>query len=342
MTRARETYAGLLMHCAPGTHEAALTLLGRGGAPWQGVLDLGAGTGAFLARLRDAGYTDLEAVDRNPARFQLDGVHCASLDLNAEFAGQLSRSFDLVTALEIIEHLDSPRAFLRQVHSLLTSEGMLLLSTPNVAHWAGRRKFLLTGDLRMFEGGLYHRMRHISPVTETQMRLMLAEVGFAVVGSATAGEFRGPLKRPADGADRAGVPSRVRRAGLGRLLSLPCAEDGSGPALAGLDFLLFRAVGSSRRIVPGWAGGRRGARGRRAGLRAGDSPERHGRSLTRPAGRPILCLAKAGASQGCASLLPTGESASERAPRGGSPSFRSRTNEIPGPRFRPCSRNRPL
>jgi len=195
MTRARETYAGLLMHCAPGTHEAALTLLGRGGAPWQGVLDLGAGTGAFLARLRDAGYTDLEAVDRNPARFQLDGVHCASLDLNAEFAGQLSRSFDLVTALEIIEHLDSPRAFLRQVHSLLTSEGMLLLSTPNVAHWAGRLKFLLTGDLRMFEAGLYHRMRHISPVTETQMRLMLAEVGFAVVGSATAGEFHGPLKR---------------------------------------------------------------------------------------------------------------------------------------------------
>jgi SAM-dependent methyltransferase len=183
------------MHCAPGTHEAALALLGHAGAPRQGVLDLGAGTGAFLARLRDNLYTDLEAVDLNPARFQLDGVHCASLDLNAEFAGQYSRRFDLVTALEIIEHLDSPRAFLRQVHSLLTSEGILLLSTPNVAHWAGRRKFLLTGDLRMFEAGLYHRMRHISPVTETQMRLMLAEVGFAVVGSATAGEFRGPLKR---------------------------------------------------------------------------------------------------------------------------------------------------
>lgn len=193
--RARQTYGGLLMHCAPGTHEASLALLERGGAPRSGVLDLGAGTGAFLARLRDSGFTDLQAVELHTIGFQLEGVGCTSLDLNGEYARAFSRQFNLISALEIIEHLDSPRAFVRQARRLLSDGGMLLLSTPNVAHWAGRLKFGLTGDLRMFEADLYHSMRHISPSTHTQMQLMLAEVGFAVIDTDTAGEFYGPLKR---------------------------------------------------------------------------------------------------------------------------------------------------
>ena len=193
--RARQEYNGLLMKCAPGTHEAAIAMLRRAPASNSGVLDMAAGTGAFLARLRDSGFRDMEAVELNLEGFSLDGVHVTSLDLNTEFAQDFCRQFNLVTALEIIEHLDSPRAFLRQVHALLSDGGMLMLSTPNVAHWAGRLQFLLTGELRMFEAAMYHRIRHISPVTDTQMRLMLGEVGFVIIESTTAGEFYGPLKR---------------------------------------------------------------------------------------------------------------------------------------------------
>jgi 2-polyprenyl-3-methyl-5-hydroxy-6-metoxy-1,4-benzoquinol methylase len=183
------------MRCAPGVHEAALALLQRHCSLQNSVLDLGAGSGAFVGRLRDNGFTDLHAVELDAAKFRLDDVRPVSLDLNVDFARQFSSRFDLITALEIIEHLDSPRLFLRQVHQLLPEGGMLLVSTPNVAHWAGRLRFLLRGELRFFDEALYHRMRHISPITDTQMRLMLHETGFAVLESRAVGESYGPLTR---------------------------------------------------------------------------------------------------------------------------------------------------
>lgn len=189
------SYMGLLMRCAPGAHEAALSLLQRHRASQKSVLDLAAGSGAFLARLRDNGFTDLHAVELDVEKFRLGDIRPLSLDLNADFARQFSSRFNVITAIEIIEHLDSPRLFLRQVHQLLPDGGMLLLSTPNVAHWAGRLRFLLNGELRFFDEDLYRRMRHISPITDTQMRLMLHEIGFSVMESLAAGESYGLLKR---------------------------------------------------------------------------------------------------------------------------------------------------
>jgi SAM-dependent methyltransferase len=183
------------MYCSPGTHEAALSLLQTTRSPTSGVLDLAAGTGAFLARLADHDFTDLHALALNAEKFRLDAIHPVRVDLNSDFAASFDRQFNLVTAIEIIEHLDSPRHFLRQVHTLVSDGGHLLLSTPNVAHWAGRLRFLASGELRFFDADLYHRMRHISPTTDLQMRLMLAETGFSIVASLTAGAFFGPLTR---------------------------------------------------------------------------------------------------------------------------------------------------
>ena len=194
-TLEKSTYNGLIMHCAPGTHEAALSLLLRHNVPRTSVLDLASGSGAMLARLRDIGFTQLHAVERNVERFQLGGISPLAIDLNSEFCGKFDRSFALITALEIIEHLDSPRHFLLQVRALLQDGGCLLLTTPNVSNWIGRVKFLLSGELRWFEEAQYHKMRHISPITDVQMRLMLNEVGLPLVDSTSAGDFFGPLRR---------------------------------------------------------------------------------------------------------------------------------------------------
>jgi len=182
------------MRCAPGTHEAALQLLKESNAPRGPVLDLASGSGAMLARLRDAGYSDLTAVELDAKKFALDGITPIPLDLNEDFAPKLPRQFALVSAIEIIEHLNSPRHFLTQCRQVLRDDGVLLLTTPNIADWMGRIRFLLTGTLRYFDDNQYRYNHHISPLPEAQLRHLFAEVGLQIVSQKTAGTFFGPLK----------------------------------------------------------------------------------------------------------------------------------------------------
>lgn len=154
----------------------------------------------MLARLRDVGFTDLHGVARDLEVFGVpetpspEGSDVRRLDLNGEFARHYDRRFALAVAVEVVEHLESPRHFLRQAWELLDDGGHLLLTTPNVANWIGRLRFLLSGDLRWFDARSYQRIRHISPTTDAQMRSMLAGCGYRVVAAATAGSFLGPLQ----------------------------------------------------------------------------------------------------------------------------------------------------
>jgi len=159
------------------------------------MLDLASGSGAFLARLRDQGFTDLDAVEIDQQSFAFPGLKPRHVDLNSDFAAQIERRYGLISALEILEHLDSPRHFLRQIHALLQPSGYLLLSTPNIANWAGRLRFLLWGEHRQFQEHDYHYQRHISPTTDIQMKLMFKEIGLRLIESVVAGSFFGPVKR---------------------------------------------------------------------------------------------------------------------------------------------------
>lgn len=126
------------------------------------LVDLGAGSGALAVRLRELGFEVL-AVDQNPETFRAD-VPFTRLDLDEpDFASRLGEGlFDLVTAVEVIEHVESPIAFLRNVRRLLKPGAFAVLTTPNVDCAPARLKFLLTGKLRMMdERG---DPTHISPV----------------------------------------------------------------------------------------------------------------------------------------------------------------------------------
>jgi len=106
----------------------------------------------------------------------------------------MSRTFGLVTALEIIEHLDSPRHFCGRFTRSCSRAASAGFDTEcrqldRAAAVCAQR------ELRQFGAGDYEYQHHISPITDVQMRLMLREIGFNLVASTTAGTFFGPLKR---------------------------------------------------------------------------------------------------------------------------------------------------
>ncbi len=194
MRRPAESYKGLSNGCAPGTHQAAVRLIGKHVPHRSGVLDLGASTGALLLRLRDQGWQDLHAADLDGTEFSLPNVPFTRVDLNGEFAAGFTRRFKLICLTEVIEHLDSPRHFLEQAHGLLAEDGYLALSLPNIAYWEGRIKFLLTGELWGFGENTYRTLRHVSPMTVDMMRLTMQELGFSVIESTTAAGFASSLR----------------------------------------------------------------------------------------------------------------------------------------------------
>jgi predicted SAM-dependent methyltransferase len=123
------------------------------------------------------------------------GADFKRVELNEPFSRQFDRSFQLIVATDVIEHLDSPRQFLREVHALLETDGWLALSFPNVASSQGRLKFLLKGELWGFGERNYRLQRHISPITFEQMTTMMCELGFASVELDAAVLFPHPLRR---------------------------------------------------------------------------------------------------------------------------------------------------
>ena len=137
-------------------------VLARYARPGMRAADLGAGPGAMAARLQSLDW-DVLAVDRDASGFAADLPHL-SLDFNQpDFAAQLGPgSFALVTAIEVIEHVESPIGFLRNIARLLTPDGVAVLTTPNVDSLPARLKFLLRGKIRTMDE--HSEPTHISPI----------------------------------------------------------------------------------------------------------------------------------------------------------------------------------
>ncbi len=95
------------------------------------TLDLGCGNGYGSAELADA-CGPVVAVDRiaPDAQHRRDVLHYVRADL----AGipLVPRSFDLVVSFQVIEHLEDPTAYLQAISASTRSDGVALLTTPNI------------------------------------------------------------------------------------------------------------------------------------------------------------------------------------------------------------------
>jgi len=171
------------------THTVALSLLEGNERTAKGAsrraLDLGAGRGELSTHLAARGYA-VTAVERYGPQFEAN-VPLVDADLN-EPLPFADASFDTAMAIEILEHLENPRGFLRELARALRPGGVAIVSTPNLTSLLSRFLFAACGQWDLFFNHSW-RLRdpysplvhgHITPVTRWLLEHHARDAGFVV------------------------------------------------------------------------------------------------------------------------------------------------------------------
>jgi len=172
-------------------HDTVVSILEK--LPRGTLLDVPAGEGALAARLIDAGF-DVRCCDLYPEIFRLPGIdiHRGNLDADLPFE---DRSFDYITCLEGLEHIENPQQAMREFARVLKPEGHLIVSVPNSLNVEERLKWLLYGYTSHFKpisrataerlrGEYNNRVEiaaHVNPIGYSELRYVLEKNGFEIM-----------------------------------------------------------------------------------------------------------------------------------------------------------------
>jgi len=143
----------------------------------QRILDVGGGQGAFSELLIQKGARDVVLIDHDPppSSKNLETKQC---DLNDNWPVEAD-AFDWVFGLEVVEHLENPRFFFRQIKRCLSKSGRALITTPNNTAFFSRLNFFFNGEHRYFQDSCYPA--HITPLTPERLRRICNECDLKVL-----------------------------------------------------------------------------------------------------------------------------------------------------------------
>lgn len=96
----------------------------------QRLVEVGAGNGelATVIRERDL-FSEVILIEPQPLSLSLPGCRVIQSELASAHLAELA---DVAVAFEVLEHINDPRKFLRDIGKLVGEDGLLMMSTPNV------------------------------------------------------------------------------------------------------------------------------------------------------------------------------------------------------------------
>lgn len=142
-------------------------------------LDFGAGIGNLTQLLQSLNcFNSITAADimQRPVVGIDNSIKWISWDLN-ESLDIPSQQFDVIVSAEVIEHLENPRATVREWFRLLRPNGIIIFSTPNNESWRALIALFIQGHFVLFSDTCYPA--HITALLRKDIRRILDEAGFS-------------------------------------------------------------------------------------------------------------------------------------------------------------------
>lgn len=136
------------------------------------VLDLGAGTGAFLHTMKNRGWQTIGLEPDAGARAQAQQLYGLELGQLHDMDRLTENSFDAVTLWHVLEHVHQLNDTLDRIHKLLRPKGKLFIAVPNYQS--------LDGSAYKTYWAAYDVPRHLYHFTPKSMEVLMKNHGFTI------------------------------------------------------------------------------------------------------------------------------------------------------------------
>lgn len=145
------------------------------------ILDVGCGDGQISVKFKELG---LEVYGIDIASSQVkEAKKRGVVAIEGDFQNGLpydNKSFDIVFCGEVVEHLVDVRFLITEINRILVAGGLLVLTTPNLAGFNDRVRFIFGINPRHCSPLSKDHSLHIRPFTLGSLRTVLEKGGFNV------------------------------------------------------------------------------------------------------------------------------------------------------------------
>lgn len=151
------------------------------------IIDVGCGTGSLFPFVRERfqRYVGVDAV-----RYEgfPDDAEFHKVDLDTGRAPFPEECADAVVAVEIIEHLENPRAFMRELARLTKPGGCVVVTTPNQLSLLSLLTLIVKKRFAAFQD--VHYPAHLTALLDVDLRRIAAECGLTDIEISYSGQGR--------------------------------------------------------------------------------------------------------------------------------------------------------
>jgi len=143
----------------------------------KSALDVGCGAGLLAEPLARLGAA-VTGLDATPEVIAVARDHAAAMGLDIDYrvgdVQDLEGQFDLITCMEVVEHVANPAAFVNALARRLAPGGLLVMSTPNATGWSKLMMITIGEGLGRIPRGTHDFERFLSP---ERLKVLLADAG---------------------------------------------------------------------------------------------------------------------------------------------------------------------